>query len=420
MKKLIFKIIQNSFVKGGFYLTVSSFIVGFLNYLFNIFAARALGPSGYSEIAALFSYSIVFSVPMGAISSFIIQKIGQSNNPNQTAVFIQEMFIQKIKKWWFLLFFVILITPFIPKITNLSQLSGYLLPILLILSFLSSYYNGALQGLHIFLWLSILSIVGVLIKLAGSIIVLYNYGNITIIILMIILSGVVTLLISHFVYVKKIFSTKIKKNNNNYRIRDLLKDSQIWLTVGTTGALALVNNIDIMFTKKFFSAESAGIYSSWSLFAKMIFYALGPILTMAFIFFSTKKHELKHQIIFILTFIFLAACGVLTNLGYGLFRFSLIDKLFGNKFYGVVPFLEWAAYFGTGYTMMTFMVYYYLAKKKKLSLLPALLLPIYVIALMVFSKSISDVMFISTIYTYVNISIFLLVFFKDRFKFLIS
>jgi len=174
-----------------------------------------------------------------------------------------------------------------------------------------------------------------------------------------------------------------------------------------------------MFVKKVFDAEQAGIYSSWSLFAKIIFYVLGPILTMAFIFFSSKKHEIKHQIVFIGSFIFLAAIGVIANLGYGAFGREIVDNLFGPQFRSVIPYLEWAAYFGTGYTMMTFMTFYYLAKKSKLSLLPVVLFPVYLIVLVMYSKIIPDVMYISTIYTYAVIIIFLLVFFKDRFLFLI-
>ncbi|PIZ65861.1 hypothetical protein COY15_02285 [Candidatus Roizmanbacteria bacterium CG_4_10_14_0_2_um_filter_39_12] len=419
MKLILLKLSKNTFVQGGFLLTASSFIAGFLNYFFNIFAGRALGPEGYGDIAALFAYSVVLSIPMGTITTLLIQKIGSSENPREYAVAVHSWILQKVKKWWFLGIGVIIITPFIPQVTNLSPISGYALPILILLSFAGAYYNGALQGLHIFLWIAILSIAGVLLKLAGSILALYGFGGIEIVLVFLVLSGLFTLFISHIVFVKQVQNKSRLISIKENRIRDIFRDKQLWLTTSVTGALALINNVDIMFVKKTFDAEQAGIYSSWALFAKIIFYVLGPILTMAFIFFSSKKHELRHQIVFIGSFIFLAVVGLVANLGYGLYGKFIVDSFFGGKFWGVIPYLEWAAYFGTGYTMMTFMTMYYLAKKSKLALLPALLFPLYIIALFVYSQTIAEVMYISTIYTFLTITIFLLIFFKDRFLYLI-
>ncbi|MDP4010594.1 MAG: oligosaccharide flippase family protein [Candidatus Roizmanbacteria bacterium] len=419
MKPILLKLSKNSFIQGGFFLTASSFIAGFLNYLFNIFAGRALGPEGYGEIAALFAYMAVLSIPMGTITSLLIQKIGSAENPKEYAIAAHSWILEKSKKWWYLGLVVVVITPFIPTLTNLTPLSGYILPILMILSFAGSYYTGALQGLHLFFWFAIISIGSVALKLVGSLLALYGFGGLEVVLIFLIVSGMAGLLMSHIVFVRQIQKkgdTTIIKSN---RIRNIFRDKQLWLTTSVTGALALINNVDIMFVKKTFDAEQAGIYSSWALFAKIIFYVLGPILTMAFIFFSSKKHELRHQIVFIGSFIFLAVVGLVANLGYGLYGKFIVDSFFGGKFWGVIPYLEWAAYFGTGYTMMTFMTMYYLAKKSKLALLPALLFPLYIIALFVYSQTIAEVMYISTIYTFLTITIFLLIFFKDRFLYLI-
>jgi len=419
MKSKLLNLTKNTFIQGGFFLTASSFIAGFLNYLFNIFAGRALGPEGYGEIAALFSYMVVLSIPMGSIVSLLIQKIGSSENPTEYAVAVHSWILEKSKKWWFMFVGFLIITPFVPSITNLSPMSGYLLPLFILLSFAGSYYNGALQGLHIFFWFAVISIVAVLLKLAGATLALYGFGGLPIVLAFLLFSSVFGVILNHIIFKKQVQNKAERTIIKDHRIKDVLMDKQLWLTTGVTGALALINNVDIMFVKKVFDAEQAGIYSSWSLFAKIIFYVLGPILTMAFIFFSSKKHEIKHQIVFIGSFIFLAAIGVIANLGYGAFGREIVDNLFGPQFRSVIPYLEWAAYFGTGYTMMTFMTFYYLAKKSKLSLLPVVLFPVYLIVLVMYSKIIPDVMYISTIYTYAVIIIFLLVFFKDRFLFLI-
>ena len=419
MKKQLINLSKNSFVQGGFFLTASSFTAGFLNYLFNIFAARALGPEGYGEIAALFAYTVVLSIPMGTITSLLIQKIGSAENSKEYAVAVHSWIVEKTKRWWYLIFGVVVATPFIPSVTNLSPISGYILPIIMLVSFASAYYTGALQRQHIFFFFSVISIGRVFVKFTGAVLALYWFGGLEIILIFLVLSGIISLLFNHLIFLKYVQTKSSPIMIKNHKIRKIFKDRQLWLTTGVTGALALMNNVDIMFTKKFFDAEQAGLYSSWALFAKIIFYVLGPILTIAFIFFSSKKYEIKHRIVFIIIFTFFVFIGAAAILGYDAFGRLIVDSLFGKDFWGVIPYLKWAAYFGTGYTLMTFMMYFFLAKKSKLSLLPVILFPVYLIILLNFSRVISDVMYISTFYTYINIAVFLLIFFKNRLLFII-
>ena len=177
MKSKLINLSKNTFIQGGFFLTASSFFAGFLNYLFNIFTARALGPEGYGEIAALFSYMVVLSIPMGTITSLLIQKIGSAEDPSEYAIAVHLWILNKSKKWWFLLLGIVIATPFIPALTNLTPLSGYILPVIMVLSFAGSYYTGALQGLHIFFWFALISIGSVALKLVGSLLAINGFGG---------------------------------------------------------------------------------------------------------------------------------------------------------------------------------------------------------------------------------------------------
>ena len=76
MMKLLKKLWANEFFQGGFFLTSSSFTINVLNYFFNLLAARTLGPSGFGEITAFFSYNNIFSVPILVVTLVLIQKIG--------------------------------------------------------------------------------------------------------------------------------------------------------------------------------------------------------------------------------------------------------------------------------------------------------------------------------------------------------
>src|SRR3990167_3186841 len=96
MKKTLSKYWKNEFVQGGFVFTVFSFISSFLNYLFNFFAARALGPAGFGEITALFSYITIFSVPTIVMTLVVIQKVGSKGHES-------ERFALSLQTWFFAL-----------------------------------------------------------------------------------------------------------------------------------------------------------------------------------------------------------------------------------------------------------------------------------------------------------------------------
>ena len=409
----------NIFVQGGFYLTAGGLVTSFMNYLFTILVARALGPTGFGEITTMFSYLVILSIPIGVISMLLIQKIGNADDPTSYAFAIYDWFIRMLKKWWFVLVLIILTAPVVPKITNLTVLAAYTLPLLMVFSLIGTFYNGALQGIHLFFWLTIIGIISTAVKLAGAVLALWGIGGINTVLICILISGSVPILITHFIFIKRVKSAVKKRYLITKGLLSVITDKQLWLTTGATGILALLNNVDIIYVKKVFAPDEAGIYSSWALFAKIIFFFFGPLIATSFIFFSSKKHEVKHQIVFIGSFLLFVLVGLVTNLGYGAFGKEIVDILFGGKFWSVIPYMEWASYFGTGYLMLAFMTYYFLAKKSRASLLPAVLFPLYVIALLVYPKTIADVMFVDTVFVYVNVTAYLLIFFKDRFLFLI-
>ncbi len=420
MKKTFQKLRSNAFIQGGFLFTASNFLVGLINYFFNFLAGRALGPEGYGEIAALFSYVVIFSIPIGVIGMLLIQKIGSAEHGEEYALAVEEWAKTKIRRWWFMFVAILVLTPFIPGLTNLTPAAGYALPLLFILSLLGAFYTGALQGLHLFVWFAAISILTALIKLTGAIIAMYGLGRLEIIILLIILSSIFSLFVSQFVFQRRLHKKAKAPQKLVKRIRDVFKDKQVWYTVSATGVLTLLNNIDIIFVKKMFPADEAGIFGAWALFAKMIFYALGPLLTLGFIFFSSKKYEKYHQIVFIVSFLLFIVGGVTANLGYGLFGRLMIESLFGKQFLSLLPYVEWASLFGVGYVMMTFMMNYFLARKSSVSLVPAVLFPLYIVSLFVFADQLVDVMYIDTMFTFICITIFLLVFFKNRFVYLLQ
>ena len=151
---------SNKFFKGGIFYTAASFLINIMNYLFNLIAGRSLGPQGYGELTALFSYLTLVTVPMVVLSNFVIQKIAETTDDVVIAKSLENLFWEKLRKWSFLLFLLIFLSPILSNFTNLPIFLSFSLTLFFILTLISSMYGSLLQGLQLFFIYSLLGILG--------------------------------------------------------------------------------------------------------------------------------------------------------------------------------------------------------------------------------------------------------------------
>ena len=413
---------KNEFIQGGFFFMASSFAIHLMNYLFNFIAGRTLGPKGYGEIVALMSYTSIVLVPTGVFSTFILQKISaRGKDQIEYAKSIESLFWEKINKWkiFFLLPFFLL--PVLPNITNLTFPTASILYPIILFSLFSSFYYAALQGLRMFLAFSLIGILATFLKLAGALLAIPGFHGISLISLFLFLSIFVPFIFSYYIFRQKFVRNPREKNPViEKRIIGILRNKQLHIIFLSSLAMTLLNNADVVFVKKFFSATEAGIYSSWSLFAKMILYLLGPILSISFVFFSSKKNEgVQTKALLILLGIFFAV-GLATYLVYQVFGSVIIHALFGNKFDKVIPFLPYAAIFGSLYSALSFITTFLVAKESLIALMLPVLIPFYFILLYVSDKVLLSVMQINILFAtfaiFVYFSLYLIAFAKRKLK----
>ncbi len=392
MRSAFKKVWDNNFLKGGLIFTVASFIGSVINYFFNVLAARGVGPSDFGDITALFSYMTIFSVPTLVMTVVIVQKIGSKGaNSKNFVIAVQRWFGEVLKKSWIYMIPVMIFIPFVSGFTNLSVVSGYSFIPLVVLSFIGSFYGALLQGLSLFTWFSIIGIVTVLVKLLGPILVLLKVDGLTTIILFLFTSMAVNLFLS-----VKILSGNLKKGSIapthviRKRIKDALINRQVIVAFLSLLALTAFNNLDVIFAKKYLQDTTAGIYSTWSLFAKIIFFLIGPITTVSYVFFSQKTSEKSHERVLIYSLVTLLGIGVASFIVYKYFAGVLIYYFFGKAFERVIPYLATASIFGFLYSVIAFCNNYFLAKNSYLSLLLALFIPLYTIMLFLIPKNIAS------------------------------
>jgi len=416
MKKKIIALSRNSFFQGGIFLTASGFIASFFNYVFNILVAQALGPNSYGEISALFSYLLVTSVPLNVVATIITQKI--SSHDEKSFIFAQALekwFLSKLKRVMAFSVFLIVIIPFLPRLTNLSLISSVALVLLFITSVIGIFYSSALQALHLFLASSIISVAATLIKLFGGTLAWLKLGNFNIVILFLIISQIVSFFAGLVIYKKNVNLVNLRSKPTflpliRKRLFQVFKSEQLIITAFSILAVTLLSNADIIIVKKFSSAFTAGIYSSWSLFAKIILYIVNPLVSLSLIFFSSKKNLHQQNNVLIISLILLVLTGIIGFFAYLFFPQLITHVIFGSRFNAVIPYITKAAIFGTFYTAIMLLNNYFLAKKSRAALILPLFIPFYLAGLFLVKSSIQNVMMLN-IYFSVSIAlIFLLAF----------
>lgn len=397
MRKFAEKIWNNEFYQGGIFFTAASLLVNFLSYVFNVIVGRTLGPQGYGEISSLFSYISISSIPVLVLSALIIQKIGQSSdNQLGTAYAMENWLIAKIKRWWWSLLIVLLAIPFISRITNLSLTTSITLLPLVLLTIISSLYIAFTQGLKLFKVAAFISVGAILVKLAGAILVWLHIDGLATICLFLLVSSFYSFVASRKAMHASATSS-IQIPHLQERIFEVMKSTRVILTTCSILGITLLSNLDIIFVKKFFSADDAGIYSSWSLFAKVILYLINPLIAVSFVYFANRKTANQHERALLYALGCLGGVAIVSFIGYSYLGKILIALVFGQKFNPVIPYLYLASIFGSLYTGLVFLNNYFLARKSNLVFILPMGLPIY-IALLFLSRTNLEGIMLANIY----------------------
>lgn len=394
------KIIGNKFVKGGVVFAIANIIISFLNYLFNSLSAKALGPSGYGEIATLFAYLTIVSVPIGIVSTLIVQKLGNAGAGRAIYALSFDVWVRtRMRTWWFLFLLPILAIPIIPRLTNLSLVSAIGLSSIISITMITGVYLALIQGLQLFISSSVVSVIQTVIKLVGAVLVFWNYGDLSTIIFFLIVSSALAYALARYRLHKlgQAFRT-FKKIPFNDRIMHIIRKKQTIIAVCSLIGITLVGNADIIFVKKFFSPYDAGLYGAWSLFAKIIMYATGPLISLLFIFFADSQEKRKHGTLLILTTCIFLLGIVFSFIVYQQYGTILLGLITSTTYTPILRYLPLAAVFGGLYSLAIVYNNYFIALNSRGALLNILTVPLYIISLFLFGHTLEAVAWVNICY----------------------
>ena len=351
---------SNPLALGSFLMMASSVLVNFLNYVFNVFVVRLLGPSNYGVFASLVSLLTVISVPSSALTTSVAKFTAQFKGEGNAGK-IGSLFLTLLK-FLFVgsLFTSIIFVVFSGLIANFLNISESWPVVLIGLSFLVVLPQtaGVLQGLQAFTFLSFNSIFSAVVKLVAGLGLVYLGLSVNGALMGFILAILLPFLSSLFV-LRGYFS----RNGASLNWGSFLRYTPF--AAAAVLGLTFLTTTDIILVKHYFSSFEAGIYSSLSLVGRVILFFSSPIPVVMFPLIAERHASKKsyHQYLFYSIFLVVLASSAITTF-YWLFPQFSISFFFGSKFLAAAPYLGFFGIFITLYSICNVLVSFFLSVHK--------------------------------------------------------
>lgn len=394
--KRIKAVLLHPFFQGTFLFTVLSFFSNILNYFFNLLLARVVSVSQYGEYASALSYIMLLTVPFGALSLIVIRRIGAVSKEDR-AGYIHSLFFSFFyyaqKHFLPIGIGCVAFIAFLITFSNMSSASVAFIFAFFFISFFFTVFMATYQAEKKFLlaggYLCLLSLVKVIGGGVAGVFNLHLYFLYSVI------------LIAHLAVIFFSWRDVLKEKGKRPRglvapqLSTLIFKKEIYLPMLSFLGLVAMTNLDIMFAKRYFDADSAGLYAALSLLGRIILYVSLPLTSVAFSYFTgsdTKGSSTKILTLSIGILLLLGGCSII---GYTLLPTQVVHIIFGAKYNTIIPNVWMTAWFGVMYSLATLLGQYWVAQHYNIGLFSLVTAGLQAVLLFLFHGSFTIVLTIS-------------------------
>ena len=326
---MIKKIVSNELVRGSFVLFIAFNIFNILNFVFQFSMARMLGPVEYGVFAVLMSMLYFMAIPSDSIQTIVSRYTSKFNVKEENGK-IKSLITKSLKKGILFAFLIyLLLMPFFYLFSYFLNISFFLVlltGLMLFTFFLIPTTRGVLQGQKRFNSLGINMVLDSGIKVLISLYLVFIGWSVYGAVSSILLGSFIALVLS-FIPLRKTLSEKSKSANFSgiYQYSSPIVFSIL--------AILLMQSLDVILAKRFFSPEIAGQYAVANLIGKMIFFGTLAISKSMFPLSSEKfdggrnTNKIFYRSLIIVLFLCVSALLVLL-----LFPELFIKILFGEQY----------------------------------------------------------------------------------------
>lgn len=311
---------DKSFEKFGIIVFMLSMCASGFNYLFQILSGRCLTPDDYGLLNSLFSILNIVTVVGSAIGLSITKHIAENQSISKFQI------VKILKHSLFVSIPLMIITTLMTLlIIKCDIITAIMVAVASVAISYTNIFAGILQGKKQFLQFGIYNVIQPFIKtILGTILLFLGFKYQCVFIVMILGAIIATL----YAY----YNIRNLLEHDNERQSDNLKSIYTYFvfTMISTACLTLFNNIDILLVKNFFPANDVGMYSSASLFGKIMLYIPSALISVMIPIVAESKTNRKKTLL--KTLIYSIGISGILGVGFYLFRHFLINLLMGAKY----------------------------------------------------------------------------------------
>jgi len=362
------KVWQNAFFQGSILITITTFLVSFLNYVFNLLIARGVTLETYGEYFSSLSYATLLTIPFGAFGTILIKKIGalDPEKRHEYAHSIEYWLYEKMLK----LSPVILLAGaaiyfLLGESANLQSASILFILALTLFSLMQTFYSATFHGFQAFFLFGVLMVSGSLLKVLGGIAITLLRSELIFLYLVISLTALFQLIVGHFLIKHK--STKSRQQLRFPKLHTYFLRKEVLIPLITTLGFVGIANMDIILVKKFLSGSDAGLYSALTLLSKIIFFLAAPIASVGYIFFTGKEHKHKADLLLLTISGLISLFGLAAIVFYHLFSEFVIHFFFDQRYDSLQGILWLGGVYGLLYSLILLYSQYFMAKNSIIS-----------------------------------------------------
>lgn len=353
IKTFFVSVTSHHLFKNSALVFIGSTAANFSGWLYHLFVGRILGPEKYSELSSLFAIFYILNVFTSVVQISLLKFFSVLKARNEYGE-AHTLFWSATKKIAIAeVIGIAVLFPLAPFLSAYLHIDSYVYFFMIYVIFATSTIavpaGAALQGFQQFMPLTLVSNIGMALRLVTGIAGAFFGVGWTLI------ANIITNIGSFAVYffpLRFLFRSKVKsmtmskKDAFGYGVPVLL----------TTLGITVLNSQDVLLVKHYFTSYDAGIYASLSVLGKIIFYASSAVGYVLFPLVAQRK-ELKEEFgrSVLLGLIAVGSMSLVITVLYFLFPSTVILPL-GSAFAGAAPYLGLFGIFVTFYTMATLLL----------------------------------------------------------------
>jgi O-antigen/teichoic acid export membrane protein len=355
---------EDGLIKSGLIFMVGSLLASAFNYLYHLLIGRMLGPSDYGTLGVLFSiiYIVMFSTGTftKVLAKFTSEYNGNKNKKNIITLFRKST--KKISIYGFLLLIVyVIIAPLIQNFLKLDSVTGIIIVgAIAYLSLINAIFQGVLNGLEMFVWQNLSTVISTTLKLGlGTLLVYLGFGvnGALLGVLTGIIIGIIFAIISLFDY---LFEKSANVSLDTKRIYNYIAPVFVATLISTA-----VITIDHLIVKHYFSSTDSGLYAAAGMIGKIIWFGsgffAGAIFPKISKLVATGKNPVK---LLQKSIMYTAILAVIGSTVFFIMPEFIVSLLYGVSYISIAPII---GLFGLSlgiYSIIQIMVVYNLAIEK--------------------------------------------------------